>query len=64
MKKSNDILTWDILIKLAENINMKMEYEQEALSDDHPDSTCAAHHKGAISAYGHILKRINELINS
>lgn len=51
-----------ILLKLIERINATMIYEQKALSQDDPNSTCAAHHKGSISAYGFVLKLINELL--
>ena len=51
-----------LLTKLVNRINFLMDQEQKALKDDDPESTCAARHRGEISAYGRILKIIKELM--
>jgi|WetSurMetagenome_2_1015567.scaffolds.fasta_scaffold95144_5 hypothetical protein len=63
MKKKTDTLTWDVLYRLVERINRHMKDEQEALTTDDPDGTCAANHRGAIHVCGFFLKEINDLIN-
>lgn len=50
------------LTRLVDEINRLMACEQAALKDDHPDSTCAARHRGEIAAYGRILKEIMKMI--
>jgi len=52
-----------ILNKIIDRINLYIKAEQNALKDDDPDSTCAAHHRGSISAYGSILKYIIILLS-
>ncbi len=48
--------------ELVNYVTAMMKAEQEALLADHPDSTCAARHKGEIAAYGRILAKISKLM--
>jgi hypothetical protein len=50
------------LIELINYINFMLEQEQNALKDDDPSSNCASRHRGEISAYGRILKKIYSLM--
>lgn len=53
-------LTNEDLKELIDSVTEKMLCEQKALSEDDPNSVCAAHHRGAISAYAGVLKEFQQ----